>query len=253
MAFAVPDKLAAQAAAYVRGRPGYPEALEDWLRTDLGLGAGKLAIDLGSGTGKFLPRLLATGADIVAIEPLEAMRAHLTALHPGVDARAGRAQAIPLPDNSADAVICAQCFHLFAQPEALAEIRRVLKPGGALGLAWNIRDSTAPWVMRIIDIMAPYEDGTPNYESGAWKKQFPAEGFTPLSEQRFPNPHTGAPENVIIDRVLSVGMIAKLPRGEREWVVARLCEVIDRTPELAGKAEITFPNATFAYSCRKIA
>ena len=52
----------AKADAYARGRPDYPPEVEAWLRDDLALGAGKKALDLGSGTGKFLPRLLATGA-----------------------------------------------------------------------------------------------------------------------------------------------------------------------------------------------
>ena len=82
-----------QAAAYARGRPDYPVEVEGWLRTELNLGAGRIAVDLGSGTGKFLPRLAATGATIIAIEPLAAMRSHLMSLHPGVDAVAGRALA----------------------------------------------------------------------------------------------------------------------------------------------------------------
>lgn len=100
-------------------------------------------------------RLLAVGADVIAIEPSGAMRSRLQALFPRVDVRDGRAQAMPLADRSVDAVICAQCFHWFASREALAEIRRVLKPGGSLGLAWNIRDATTPWVARLIEIMAP--------------------------------------------------------------------------------------------------
>lgn len=255
------DRLAAQAMAYVRGRPDYPVAVEDWLRRELGLGKGKVAVDLGSGTGKFLPRLTATGADVIAIEPLAQMRSQLVALHPEVDAREGRAQAIPLADASVDAVTCAMCFHLFATGDALAEIRRVLKPGGALGLLWNIRDAATPWVASIIDIMAPYDHGAPrfqsgawstHYESGAWRSVFPAPGFSKLRDKTFANDQTGSPESVIIDRVLSVSAIAGLPRAERERVVARIRDVIAATPELAGKQQITFPNTTHAYGCRKL-
>ena len=245
--------LAAQAAAYVSGRPDYPIAVEEWLRSDLGLGEGKVAIDLGSGTGKFLPRLLAIHTEVIAVEPSVVMRSHLEALFPQLDAREGSAQALPLADSSVDAVICAQCFHWFANIQALAEIRRVLKPGGALGLVWNIRDATVPWVASLIAIMAPYDSGTPDYESQEWRKLFPAEGFSELREREYANPQTGSPEKVIIDRVLSVGSIAKLPPAERDRVLARVREVIANAPELAGKPEITFPNTTYAYSCRKIA
>ena len=243
--------LVAQAAAYVRGRPDYPADIEDWLRAALGLGAGSVAVDLGSGTGKFLPRLIATGASVIAIEPLDEMRRHLVAAHPQIDARAGRAQQIPLPDGSVDAVTCAQCFHLFAVPEALAEIRRVLKPGGALGLVWNMRDRTVPWVARIIAVM-PDDHGSTDFDALALQAAFPAPGFSALREQRFANPQTGSPENVIIDRVLSVSAIARLPQAERDGVIARARDVIATTPELAGKPQVTFPNVTRAWSCRKV-
>ena len=256
MSEAVYDVLAAQAAAYVRGRPDYPVALEEWLRSDLGLGEAKIAVDLGSGTGKFLPRLLAVGVKVIAIEPLAAMRGHLEVLFPHVDAREGRVEAIPLADSSVDAVICAACFHLFANTRALAEIHRVLKPGGALGLVWNIRDAAVPWVASIIEIMAPYDHGPSHhfhYESQEWRKVFPADGFSQLQQRTFVNPQIGSPENVIIDRVLSVSAIAKLPQAERDDVIARVRNVIANTPELAGKSEVIFPNTTYAYSCRKSA
>ena len=196
------DVLTRQAAAYVKGRPDYPAAIESWLRSELGIGEGKTVVDLGSGTGKFLPRLLATRAEIIAVEPLAQMRSHLVTLHPGVAAVEGRAQALPLADSSVDAVTCAQSFHLFATDEALREIRRVLRPGGSLGLVWNIREGAKPWVASIIEIMAP-SHGTPHYESGAWKAVFPAPGFSTLRETRFANPQTGSPEHIIVDRVLS--------------------------------------------------
>ena len=127
------------------------------------------------------------------------------------------------------------------------------KPGGGLGLVWNIRDARTPWVARLIEIMAPYDAGTPDYESQQWRKPFPTDGFSEPRECMFPNPHVGTPQKVIIDRVLSVGSIAKLPPVERDSVIARVQELIDRTPELAGKREITFPNTTYAYDCRVLA
>ena len=61
------------ADSYVRGRPDYPPAALDWLRSDLGLGPGQTALELGSGTGKFTRLLVETGADIAAVEPVAAM------------------------------------------------------------------------------------------------------------------------------------------------------------------------------------
>ena len=245
--------LAEQAAAYVRGRPDYPPAIEGWLRDTLGLRPGKIAVDLGSGTGKALPRLIATGAKVIAIEPLAAMRAHLVALHPQIDAREGRAQALPLADGAVDAVICAQSFHLFATAEALAEIARVLKPEGALGLLWNLRDDSVSWVARIIDIMAAYDHDNISHARQDWRRAFPAPAFSALEEHSFANPQKGSPEAVIIDRVLSVSAIAKLPRPERDRLIAKVRDLIAAEPELAGKTEVVFPNRTLACSCRKTA
>src|SRR4051812_24312774 len=124
--------------AYVRGRPDFPPAAIDWLLGDLALGPGKTVIDLGAGTGKFTRLLIETGAVVIAVEPSATMLERLARDLPGVAALRGTAQAIPLTEASIDAVVCAQAFHWFASAAALAEIRRVLKPGGMLGLIWNI-------------------------------------------------------------------------------------------------------------------
>src|SRR5215831_14803367 len=97
----------AGADTYARGRPDYPPVVEAWLGDDLGLNAGKTVLDLGAGTGKFLPRLHATGARVIAVEPVAAMLAQLRAGHPAVEAREGTAEQIPLADGAADAVVCA--------------------------------------------------------------------------------------------------------------------------------------------------
>lgn len=246
------EVITKQAAAYVWGRPDYPAAIEGWLTGDLGLGTGKVVLDLGSGTGKFLLRLKATGAKVIAVEPNPHMRAHLVAIHPDVEVREGRAQAIPLADASVDAVTCAQCYHLFTTPEAKAEISRVLKPVGTLGVVWNVRDVSAAWVASIVAMMAPYYDG-PSFELQAWRNDHavPPDGFSPFAQRCFANPHSGSPEHVIIDRFLSVSCIARLPQAERDRLVAGLRALIAATPELAGKPQVTFPNLTYAYSSRK--
>jgi SAM-dependent methyltransferase len=151
-----------------------------------------------------------------------------------------------------DAVVCAQAFHWFATPGALKEIHRVLKPGGALGLVWNVRDDRVPWVAALSRIMQPYEGDAPRYHSQKWRNVFPAEGFGPLREKRFPNRHTGPPEKVIIDRVLSVSFMAALPPAQKEHVTSQLRGIIATYPELAGKAQVTFPYETLACSVQML-
>jgi SAM-dependent methyltransferase len=242
----------AGAASYVEGRPDYPPEIENWLTYDLGLCEGKTALDLAAGTGKFSPRLLATGATVIAVEPVPAMLEQLIRQYPQIDARSGFAQHIPLDDDSLDAVVCAQSFHWFATPEALQEIHRVLKPGGALGLVWNVRDDTVPWVAALNGIMKPFEGDAPRFHSQKWRDVFPASGFTGLREKRFSHSHTGPPEKVIVSRVLSVSFMAALPIDQRERVTSQLQEVIAAYPELADKAEVTFPYETLACVCTKL-
>ena len=243
----------AGAATYVSGRPDYPAAVVGWLGEELGLGDGKTALDLGAGTGKFLPFLLATGAKVLAVEPVAAMREQLARGQPDVRVLSGAAEAIPLPDASLDAVACAQAFHWFASGAALAEIRRVLKPGGALGLVWNIRETTAPWMAALSAIMEPYQGDAPRYQSQAWRTLFPAPGYGPLSERRFSHAHAGSAQQVVVDRALSVSFIAALPPDQKAAVEQRLHALIEATPELRDRAQVSAPYATFVYACRKLA
>jgi SAM-dependent methyltransferase len=243
--------FAREAQAYARGRPEYPVALDHWLREELQLDATRTVVDLGAGTGKFTRRLLTTGANIIAVEPVQEMLTQLTHIVPMVAARSGTAENIPLNDGAADAVVCAQAFHWFATPAALREIRRALRPGGRLGLVWNLRDESVDWVAAMTAIMTPYEGDAPRYRSGDWRKVFPAEGFGPLYEHRFRHGHTGDPEQVIVDRVLSVSFIAALPRAQQHVVAAKLRDLIAMTPDLSGHEEVTVPYETVAFSCER--
>jgi SAM-dependent methyltransferase len=168
------DPLAAEgfagaAAAYERGRPGYPEAAIAWLESELGLSAGAPVLDLGAGTGKLTRLLLARGLDVVAVEPLDAMRAEMLRVVPGVRALAGVAEAIPLPDASVAAVLAGEAFHWFDLEPALAEVRRVLTPGGGLGVLWNVPRWEGEWVQPVGEAITrhraarkhPWERGKP--------------------------------------------------------------------------------------------
>jgi SAM-dependent methyltransferase len=230
---------------YVRGRPDFPRESLDWLRDDLALGPGMTAVDLGAGTGKFTRLLLRTGAQVVAVEPVAAMRDRLHRDLPAVAALAGRAQQIPLHSECAHAVICAQAFHWFASAESLREIRRVLKPGGVLGLIWNVRDESVPWVAELTRILAPHEGDAPRYYKDEWRRVFPARGFGELNERTFFHEHVGPSEDVIVDRIASVSFIAALDETARNAVLEQVRGLIAATPELV-EAEVRVPYLTRA-------
>jgi len=120
------------ADTYDRLRPAFaPEAI-DRAAAELGLGRGSVVLDLAAGTGRLTRPLRERFAQVLAVEPDDEMRAHL-----GGDARAGFAEAIPLDDDSVDAVFVGDAFPWFEPDQALAEIRRVARPGGGLGLLWT--------------------------------------------------------------------------------------------------------------------
>ena len=147
---------------------------------------------------------------------------------------AGTADAIPLPDESVDAVVCAQSFHWFATPQALAEIQRILKPGGKLGPVWNMRDARVGWVRKLNQIVDSHEGDAPRFYTGEWRKFFPFKGFEPLQEQVFMLGHRGAVEDVIYNRVRSTSFIAALPQPQQEQVIDRLRQLVAEEEELRG-------------------
>jgi len=237
---------------YERGRPDYPQPLRGWLSAALALRAGSTAVDLGAGTGKFTRLLCQTGAIVVAVEPLAGMLAQLHAGLPEVCALAGTAQNLPLKGGVAEAVTCAQAFHWFADSAALAEIHRVLKPGGKLGLVWNVRDESVSWVAAISELMRPYEAGVPRVHSGQWRHAFSAGLFSDLQETCFGYEHVGSSQSVIIERVLSVSFIAALPQGQQDELAGQLRALIAAHPALRGRERVGFPYQTRAYCCTRL-
>ena len=134
----------AGADAYERARPTYPPDAVAFIVETLDLRPGRTVLELGAGTGKLTRLLVPSGARILALEPVEAMRAKLVESVPGVELVDGTAEAIRLPNGSVDAVVVAQAFHWFDAIRALSEIHRVLRPGGRVVLAWNRRDEIGP-------------------------------------------------------------------------------------------------------------
>ncbi|OWQ90360.1 SAM-dependent methyltransferase [Roseateles aquatilis] len=241
----------AGADTYVKGRPDYPPELHAWLRDSVGIVPGAAVVDLGAGTGKFTQLLAKTGADVIAVEPVAEMLARLRVDLPGVTGVQGTATAIPLPDASADVVVCAQAFHWFATTAALDEMARVLKPGGRLALIWNLRDAHVPWVARMNEITDRHEGDVPRFYKGTWRGVFPHPAFEAPSESQFTNAHTGPAEDVIVKRVLSTSFISALPDDQRATVEAQLRRLIDETPDLKDPPHVAVPYLTFAFCARK--
>jgi SAM-dependent methyltransferase len=232
------NSFGAAAAEYERGRPEYPAAALDWL---LPAGA-RTVLDLGAGTGKFTRGLLSRGLEVIAVEPSDGMRAELARALPEVEALAGSAEAIPLPDGAVDAVLVAQAWHWVDLPRAVPEVARVLAPGGQLGLVWNRRDERSGWTAAFGALLA---------------------GGDSSSEHVSPDPKVGPPFEVLeraaftwadeltplqlIDLAASRSYVITQPPAERAALLHRIQTLIDTDPELAGRERFELPYTAYCF------
>jgi SAM-dependent methyltransferase len=223
------------AADYEGGRPGYPREAVEWLAERLGLGVGRTVVDLAAGTGKLTRLLALTGGRVIAVEPLAEMRA---LIGPPAEPLDGTAEAIPLPDGSADAVTVAQAFHWFDAASAIAEIRRILRPAGSLALIWNDRGDEDPLNRSIRELIEPYRAGTPTHRGRPWQGAFEqSDAFGPPEGRSFDNPQR-VEADALAERIASISFISALPASERERVLAAI-------RELAGDGPVTVRQRTY--------
>ena len=210
------------ADAYERGRPGYPEDAVRWMLEALGISAGSTVVDLGAGTGKLTRLLVPSGAHVIAIEPVPAMRRTFTRVLPGVAMVDGTAESMPLSTASADAVVAAQAFHWFATRRAVEEIHRVLRPRGGLGLIWNRRDLRDPLQASLDAIVQPHRGAAPAHERDQWRQVIDGNPlFEPAGDRQFQQAQSVDREGVV-DRVVSTSFIASLDEPARSEVIERV-------------------------------
>ena len=227
---APPDAFGRTAREYELGRPLWPEELLDHVVAELGVEPDSAVLDLGAGTGKLTRALVARFARVIAVEPDDAMRAVLEEVVPGAEALAGRGEAIPLPDESVDAVFSAEAFHWFASDQSVAEIARVLRPGGGFVILWNIGvdyDDMGEAAEAVIEaaIERGGAPGLPRILSGEWRGPVEDGPFEPLRENEVERELLRGRDEWIAN-MLSVSSIAHQPDEERHDFAQRLRELI---------------------------
>jgi ubiquinone/menaquinone biosynthesis C-methylase UbiE len=228
---------------YERARPTFPPEAVEHLRRALDLRPGRTVLDLAAGTGKLTRMLVPSGARVIAVEPLAAMRAVLEREVPQAAALDGFAEAIPLPDESVDAVTVAHAMHWFDRERAFREIHRVSRPGGALAVLGNGRDLESPLQAGITELLLPIRDVLSI--SRGHDAEARAELFSDWEEWRLPWAEEFDRE-LLRTRVRSISFVAGLPEPEQTEVLDRVAALADGLPE-----RFPFPYVTEIFICRR--
>jgi SAM-dependent methyltransferase len=231
------------AADYARYRPGYPRAAVEWALQPVLGGERVRLLDLGAGTGKLTSTLLEFG-EVIAVEPDPEMLDQLRERHPAADARAGSAEAIPVPDSSVDAVLVGQAWHWFDRDKALAEVARVLRSGGVLAALWNREDREVDWVPGYHDAV----NRTRSVQSAQPAENIPAllahPAFALGRHSTHPNPVPATTE-WLVSSVATQSWILVADQDEREQTLARLRDYLAGRPETSS-GEFELPLVTDA-------
>ncbi|WP_422737263.1 class I SAM-dependent methyltransferase [Micromonospora sp. WMMD729] len=231
------------ASDYDRFRPRYPEAALRWALDGL---RDARVVDLGAGTGILTRQVLALGHHVTPVEPDPGMRAQLDAVTPGSSALAGSAEAVPLPDGAADAVVVGQAYHWFDRDRAHAEIARMLRAGGTFAPIWNLRDDRVGWVAELGriahlgdnagDVLGRYDDFGP--------------GFTPIEPGEFAHHTTLTPAEVVaMLHTRSYWLTA--PADRRARIDRELRDLFAGHPDLVGRETVDLPYRTIVLRARR--
>ncbi|MEU1605324.1 methyltransferase domain-containing protein [Micromonospora matsumotoense] len=232
------------AAEYDRFRPGYPAEALRWALADAGDDAH--VVDLGAGTGILTRDLRALGYRVTPVEPDPGMRARLDGTVPGTTALAGSAEAVPLPDASADAVLVGQAYHWFDRERAHVEIARVLRPDGIFAPVWNIRDETVGWVAALGRIAQMGESSSDLTE----KVTTFGAAFGEVELGRFTHRTTVTPDDVLgLLRTRSHWLVAA-PQ-QRQRMDRELRELFATHPDLADRETVELPYQTLVFRARR--
>ncbi len=234
---------------YEAARPSYPPEVVAWLVENLAIGAGTTVADLAAGTGKLTRLLVPSGADLVAVEPVAGMRATFRTVLADVPLVAGTSEAMPFRDGALDAITVAQAWHWFDHERASAQAARVLRPGGRLGLVWNARDRSEPWVDEVWSIMDRVEKNAPWRDHENWRDSVDARGmpgFGELHAAEFRHLQSITPAGVV-QRVASVSHVAVLPAAEQKVVLDEVRQLLATHPATQGRESVEIPYRVDCY------
>ncbi len=220
------------AAAYERGRPRYEPHAIAAIAADAG--GGPRLLDVGAGTGRLSGPLLEQGFDVVAVEPLDAMREILARSIGPERALPGRAEALPLPDASVDGAVCSDAWHWFDGARAADELARVVRPGGGAVVCvthprWFGSDDAPDWWLDLLVVHAALPKSDHPYLTGS-RRPDGLEGHPDFEEiQLRDEPFVHSTDRVgIVAHWASMSFVATLPDAQRATFLTELDAMLAR-------------------------
>jgi SAM-dependent methyltransferase len=243
------------AAAYAEHRPDYAPAGVRWA---LEPASGRRVLDLGAGTGKLTATLVALGAEVIAVEPDPAMLTVLRRGLPTVQALPGRAESIPLPDASVDAVLAGHALHWFDMAVVGPEMARVLVPGGILAGLWNVIDDRVDWVAELERVSGSAAIG-PRDTLSSWRAEtaeahLPHNGlvarFGSARQAEFPHGQLRTADSFVETIATRAGLLV-MPIQQKEVVLDRIRAFLASSPQTA-RGEFTVPMLTGVLRVRRL-
>ncbi len=225
------------AGGFAAGRSAYPASAVAWA---LG-GKGLDVIHVGASSGTLTVELMRQGHRVIAVDSDERLLAALATTAPGVPRRIGSIESIPLPDDSADAVICGQAWR-WVHASASRESSRVLRKGGRLALLWNAPDERTHWVARLSRVVKG-PDAASILARGGPTVMPPLMALETMTFSWSAELSADGVRNMVHSRSYYIAG----DEGYKARVDAGLSELFATTPQLADGGTVTVPFVTHAF------
>jgi len=230
----------AQSQNYADHRPGYPDEALQWVLALASRPVERIA-DVGAGAGALTRSLVGLAPQVEAFDPDQGMLDELGRRLPDVPRHRAAAEHLPLPDASVDAVMVGQAWHWFDRQAAALEFTRVVRPGGVIGLLWNVRDDREPWMAALSDLI----DGEDSLRSSRADALHLVAAVHPQVMRRDFTQRVAMPSEAVVGLVSTFSYVRLRP--DAEAVLASVRHLLATHPDTVGRDTVELPYVTAAY------
>jgi SAM-dependent methyltransferase len=224
------------AERYDRFRPGPPVEALRWILSE----QRRTAVDIGAGTGALTRLLVGEVRHVIAVEPDLRMGSVLAARVPEAHAVTARAEALPVRDGWAEAVVGSSMWHWVDEERAAFEAARALRPGGVLGLLWNGPDRSEAWLS---DFLSGPGGASEKDRLHPHHHELHLPSEAPFTEAQSHTVHwsmTISPAD-LVEIACTYSRFIVLSEGEQARRREHLTDLVHHHPALAGQSAIALP------------